>query len=277
MVGVAPAGATDLATKGYVDSLVPVGVVQQTAGFFAPTGWLECNGQAVSRTTYAALFAALNPLLSTLTVNLASPAVFTRTFHNLPTGTRVYLTTTGALPTGISANTAYYVAVRDADTFWLSTTFANAIAGTGRISSSGSQSGTHSFNRSWGVGDGSTTFNVPDLRNNVVAGVNTAVPEFSSPGAVTGELAHVLTTSELPAHDHGGATGSNTVDVNSTIVVAGSNPAGGSHINMRGTATGAVTGTLSGTGHTHSIGSSGANGAHNNVQPTVAMFYIIKT
>lgn len=38
---------------------VPAGAVQDFAMATAPTGWLECNGAAVSRTTYADLFAAI--------------------------------------------------------------------------------------------------------------------------------------------------------------------------------------------------------------------------
>lgn len=37
----------------------PAGTVLDFAGSTAPTGWLLCYGQAVSRTTYAALFAAI--------------------------------------------------------------------------------------------------------------------------------------------------------------------------------------------------------------------------
>ena len=37
----------------------PSGVVQHFAGTAAPAGWLACTGQAVSRATYAALFAAI--------------------------------------------------------------------------------------------------------------------------------------------------------------------------------------------------------------------------
>ncbi|MEV5068943.1 tail fiber protein [Microbacterium sp. LMI12-1-1.1] len=37
----------------------PAGMVSMFAGSTAPTGWLLCQGQAVSRTTYAALFAAI--------------------------------------------------------------------------------------------------------------------------------------------------------------------------------------------------------------------------
>lgn len=39
--------------------LVPAGAVMPFARNSAPTGWLNCNGAAVSRTTYAALFSAI--------------------------------------------------------------------------------------------------------------------------------------------------------------------------------------------------------------------------
>lgn len=39
--------------------LVPVGCVQAFAGTTIPTGWLLCDGSAVSRTTYANLFAVI--------------------------------------------------------------------------------------------------------------------------------------------------------------------------------------------------------------------------
>jgi len=37
--------------------LIPAGIVVAWAGSSAPDGWLECNGAAISRTTYATLFA----------------------------------------------------------------------------------------------------------------------------------------------------------------------------------------------------------------------------
>ena len=40
-------------------SIVPIGTVIDYAGSTVPRGYLECNGQAVSRTTYALLFAAI--------------------------------------------------------------------------------------------------------------------------------------------------------------------------------------------------------------------------
>ena len=42
-----------------VSQAAPVGVINPYGGSTAPTGWLICDGSAVSRTTYAALFAIL--------------------------------------------------------------------------------------------------------------------------------------------------------------------------------------------------------------------------
>ena len=39
---------------------VPAGSVSAFAGLAVPTGWLECNGAAISRSTYATLFAAIS-------------------------------------------------------------------------------------------------------------------------------------------------------------------------------------------------------------------------
>jgi microcystin-dependent protein len=59
IAGVTPVSASHFTTKGYVDGWLPVGAVQMYAGASEPTGWLLCRGQAVSRTTYAALFAVI--------------------------------------------------------------------------------------------------------------------------------------------------------------------------------------------------------------------------
>ena len=47
-----------------IDAYIP-GVIQLYAGSSAPNGWLICNGQAVSRTTYAALFAVIGTTYGT--------------------------------------------------------------------------------------------------------------------------------------------------------------------------------------------------------------------
>lgn len=43
----------------------PTGCVQMFAGSIVPAGWLLCNGQALNRTTYAALFAAIGTAYGT--------------------------------------------------------------------------------------------------------------------------------------------------------------------------------------------------------------------
>jgi len=79
---------------------------------------------------------------STVTITIAAPGVVTWTAHGLVSGQRIQLTTTGALPTGLAANTMYWITVVDANTFKLSTSLANAQAAT-FITTTGSQSGTH--------------------------------------------------------------------------------------------------------------------------------------
>ena len=53
----------DLAVTGTITqgggSIFPAGIIWEYGGSSAPTGWLLCDGSAVSRTTYAALFAVL--------------------------------------------------------------------------------------------------------------------------------------------------------------------------------------------------------------------------
>lgn len=83
---------------------------------------------------------------ATITVTIASPGVVTWANHNLSVGTPVIFTTTGALPTGITADTTYYAIPVNANTFQIATSFANALAGTA-VNTSGSQSGTHTGRR----------------------------------------------------------------------------------------------------------------------------------
>ena len=68
----------------------------------------------------------------------------TYTSHGLYTGQRIQLTTTGTLPTGLTASTSYYVIYVDANSFQLATSLVNAAAGTA-INTSSTQSGTHTL------------------------------------------------------------------------------------------------------------------------------------
>lgn len=75
---------------------------------------------------------------ATVTLTIASPCVVTWTDNGLPDGTPVVLTTSGALPTGLTAGVIYFVIDRTANTFRLSATMGGA-----PIVTTGSQSGTH--------------------------------------------------------------------------------------------------------------------------------------
>ncbi len=57
--GVTPTASAHLATKGYVDAAIPSGVMLPYGGATAPSGYLLCDGSAVSRTTYGNLFSAI--------------------------------------------------------------------------------------------------------------------------------------------------------------------------------------------------------------------------
>ena len=83
---------------------------------------------------------------ATVTITIATPGVVTWSSHGLSTGTPVFFTTTGALPTGITASTTYYVIFVTDSTFQIATSPANALAGTA-VNTSGTQSGTQTGNR----------------------------------------------------------------------------------------------------------------------------------
>ena len=84
---------------------------------------------------------------STVTITIASPGVVSWTGHGLHEGSPVIFTTTGNLPTGLTAGTVYYVsnAGVTGNAFSVSTSVANARAGASNVSvnTSGSQDGTH--------------------------------------------------------------------------------------------------------------------------------------
>lgn len=78
---------------------------------------------------------------ATVTITIASPGVVTWNAHGLAAGDPVRFTTTGALPTGITAGTTYYVAATPAPT--CNSLSVAATAGGIAIATTGTQSGTH--------------------------------------------------------------------------------------------------------------------------------------
>jgi microcystin-dependent protein len=118
----------------------------------------------------------------------------------------------------------------------------------------------------YGTGDGSTTFNLPDIRGRVIAGQDdmggTSANRLTGTsgsldgdtlGAVGGAETHTLTEAQMPSHVHG---------------IDGANSSMGA---------GAQFGDLNGTGVVVNTEAAGSGAAHNNVQPTIIQNFIIKT
>lgn len=185
-----------------------------TARRTAPSGWFLYDGTAVSRVTYPLTFAAICPS-QTATITIASPAVVTANAHGLIAGDKIHFTTTGGLPSGISINTDYYVIAAGLTT----NAFEFALSPSGTVvNTTGSQSGVHTVYKSaFGKGDGSTTFNLPDLRGKNILGlgatnnltlafeggaVNTSTDVVAVPDGVfpsQGQPITLTTTGTLPA------------------------------------------------------------------------------
>jgi len=96
----------------------------------------------------------------------------------------------------------------------------------------------------WGVGDGSTTFNLPDFRGRVPVGYDSGDATFNAVGKTGGEKTHLLTGQEsgIAAHSHSGGA----------YAGPGATPNSGGGTGV--TTTGAVANT-------------DAVSAHNNLQP----------
>ncbi len=78
------------------------------------------------------------PASNTVTISIASPGQINWTSHGLVNDTAITFTTTGALPTGLSVGTTYYVSGAAANHFHVAAT-----PGGAQITTTGTQSGTH--------------------------------------------------------------------------------------------------------------------------------------
>ena len=110
---------------------------------------------------------------------------------------------------------------------------------------------------------GGGNFNLPNLKGSVVVGYDATQTEFNTIAKTGGEKTHTLILSEAPAHAHNTPSGSNGIySYGATIKgITASN-------------VGADDGTLYANGIP--MDSQGGGGAHNNLQPYMALNYIIK-
>lgn len=182
------------------------GIIFDYAGSSIPSGWLDCDGSAVSRTTYAALFTAIGTTWGvgngSTTFNLpdlrgrytvgAGTGTKVATFasrssnvitvtgltnaanNEFQTGQAVLYTAASGAMTGLTHNTTYYVIRTGNLTFSLATTLALAQAGTA-IALSSDGTGTQTFTK---------TFTTRTL------------------GDTGGEETHAMSSSEILAHVH---------------------------------------------------------------------------
>jgi microcystin-dependent protein len=134
----------------------------------------------------------------------------------------------------------------------------------------------------YGVGDGSTTFNIPDLRGRVPAGLDnmggSAANRLTNAGsgitgttngATGGAETVTLTTAQLPAHNHPVTDPGHTHTVPSTPILQGASAAatgiGGGGTTTTSSATTGIT-----------VGNTGSGNAVNNAQPTIVLPYILR-
>jgi microcystin-dependent protein len=157
-------------TGSTVVGLTPPGVIAPYAGSGAPSGWLMCDGSAVSRSTYSDLY---------------------------------------------------------------------AVCGT-----------------TYGVGNGSTTFNLPNLQARVPVGIDVADANFNVRGETGGASTVTLTSSQMPSHTH---TYTYKGLFNKMEGTGGLNVASIDLVSSQ------------------TSGSAGGGSSHNNLQPYMALHYIIKT
>ena len=182
-----------LASKASLNpSAVLSGTIQMWATGTAPTGYLLCNGLAVSRTTYATLFGILG------------------------------------------------------------TTF--------------------------GVGDGSTTFNLPNYQDRMPIGVNSIA---ASVGATGGASTTTIGLTNLPAHTHSitdlGHSHSSGNGYNfATYGGGGGVGTSGASLGARSTTSTESTG-ITATNNTQSGGTAFANTAMTTISPYLGIYFIIKT
>lgn len=118
----------------------------------------------------------------------------------------------------------------------------------------------------YGAGNGSTTFNVPDFRGRVPMGAGTGTGLTArSRGETPGAETHTLTEAQMPSHGHSLGPGQ------SFGVNFGANAGGAATFGLNA----GIINTTTYQGP-YSASNTGGGGSHNNVQPSLVVNHIIK-
>jgi len=241
-----------------MDTIQP-GTISPYSGFRAPPGWLFAYGQAISRTAYAALYAALT---------------------EVQTGT---LTSASTSVTGLSDASILGVGMKVEGTgIPAGTTIASIVSATSiTLSAAATATGVQSLRFfAHGNGDGLTTFNAPDMRGRVAAGRDnmggTAASRLTVgvSGVNGAQLGSAGGDQRMHSHAHG------VTDPGHGHSLSAPGVDGGGSTANRGWSTQpflhpehAKNTSWNGTGI--SIQNAGS-GASQNVQPTIVLNYIVK-
>jgi len=227
-------GATGNWLNLSINSGIPIGSVFDFAGLTIPTNGLLCDGTAYSRTAYARLFTAI-------TISRAGDTHSSTTVDNL--------STTASLSAGFYVSGPGVQAGTTIASITNSTSLVLSLATTTTVPAN-----TLVF-APWGIGDGTTTFNVPNLSRSTTIGSGGAGTAIigSVVGNQGGSETHMLTVTEMPAHTH--STWSNTVGTFQENI---------GQLNR---------GTPSNSG---TSGPTGGNAAHTIMQPSTVMIRYIK-
>jgi microcystin-dependent protein len=134
----------------------------------------------------------------------------------------------------------------------------------------------------YGSGNGTTTFNLPNVKGRVIAGLDSTQTEFDTLAETGGAKTHTLTSAEMPSHTHtqdahGHVVSSNSFAGDLQIVVG---PRGGDGAFYSFTDSGndanVSAAVIYARNTTATNQSTGGGGAHNNLQPYIVMNYLIR-